>query len=129
MVKLLVAHGANRQLRNKVNVTEVMRLCVNGLVYCMVTNILIVAITMTVCHALCASHLGEYWANTGRILQLIPQSYRVTAAQHRNTHSDVTRDVCIMEMHVTVFSYDVADGRFSRYTLSYGSPVGARDQS
>ena len=56
MVKLLVAQGANRQLRNNVSVTEVMRLCVNGLVYCMVTNILIVVMT-TVCHALCASHL------------------------------------------------------------------------
>ena len=31
MVKLLVAHGANIQLRDKVSVTEVMRLCVNGL--------------------------------------------------------------------------------------------------
>ena len=45
MVKLLVAHGANRQLRNEVSVTEVMRLCVNGLVYCMVTNTLIVVMT------------------------------------------------------------------------------------
>ena len=31
MVKLLVSHGANIQLRDKVSVTEVMRLCVNGL--------------------------------------------------------------------------------------------------
>ena len=49
VVKLLVAHGANRQLRNWVSVTEVMRLCVNGLVYCMVTDILIVVMTTTVC--------------------------------------------------------------------------------
>ena len=31
VVKLLVSHGANIQLRDKVSVTEVMRLCVNGL--------------------------------------------------------------------------------------------------
>ena len=30
MVKLLVSHGANRQLRDEVSVTEVMRLCVSG---------------------------------------------------------------------------------------------------
>ena len=31
MVKLLVSHGANRQLRDKVSVTEVMKFCVSGL--------------------------------------------------------------------------------------------------